>query len=265
MTDRRSPANAFVRHAIALTVGLAVLGCNAGASSAPASSASPSAADVSPSPLPSASGSPRPIDPYAKALVAKLATKPLIVHVDQTTKATQTSPTSSGTTNRADLQVTLSEDFSGDDVSFHAVSTTAGQTDEQDIVVVGDTAYSRIAGGAWTKTPRSTVAKTIDDAIKTIRLTSDPAELTYVGPETVDGRQLRHLTGTGKVLFNAASGGVGKYDAFDIWVTDDGTPVLAKTTFSASDATGSQVAGSNEFHYSKVGGPIEIAAPSVAP
>jgi hypothetical protein len=148
---------------------------------------------------------------------------------------------------------------------LHVVTTTGGKTTDQDFVVVGDSAYERSAGGAWTKAPRSAVTTTIDNAIKTIRLTSDPAELAHVGLETVDGRQLHHLTGTAKILSNPASGGVGQFDAFDVWVEEDGTPVLAKTSFSASDATGSKITGSTEFHYSKFGGPIPIAAPSVAP
>ena len=263
MTHRRPRASSFVRGAIVMTVGLAVLGCSAAASSAPAVVTSPSAA-TSPSPIPTTSGSAAPIDPYAKALVAALATQPLIVHVEQSAEATRTIPKPSGETTDS-LAVAMSADFSGGDVSFHLVTTTGGQTTDQDFIVVGDSAYQRSAGGAWTKTPRSAVATTIDNAIKTIRLTGDAAELKHVGIETVEGRQLHHLTGTGRILYNPASGGVGQYDAFDIWVEEDGTPVLAKTSFSASDATGSKITGTTEFHYSKFGGPLEIAAPSVAP
>jgi hypothetical protein len=261
MTYRHSRANALARPAIIVTIGLALLGCNATAS--PAVTAAPTTAVTASPGAPASSGSVQ-VDPYAQALISALATKPLIVHVEQTAKATQITPTTSGSTS-ADLVVALSGDFSGDDVSFRLMTTAAGQTTEQDIIVVGDSAYGRDAGGVWKKAPRTAIGETVDNAIKTIRLTSDPAELTHVGIETIEGRQLHHLSGQGKVLSNPASGGVGRYDAFDIWVEEDGTPVIARTTFSASDATGSQVTGTTEFHYSKFGGPIEIAAPSIAP
>ena len=56
-------------------------------------------------------------------------------------------------------------------------------------------------------------------------------------------------------------GQTGTYDTFDIWVEEDGTPVLANGQVSAIGPYGVEIKGTNEFRFSKFGGPIAIAAP----
>jgi hypothetical protein len=113
--------------------------------------------------------------------------------------------------------------------------------------------------------PRSRVASTLENLFTSIRLVSDARDLREVGPETINGQALHHLTASRPIPYAPSSGGTGQYDVFDIWVMDDGTPVLAKTAFSATDAAGNKGSGTTDFEFSKFGGPIEIVAPSVAP
>ena len=105
----------------------------------------------------------------------------------------------------------------------------------------------------------------MDNLVNAMRLTTDPADLRYVGLETVEGRQLHHLTSSRPIPYTPANGGTGQYDVFDVWIEEDGTPVLARTAFSATDAAGNKANGTTEFRYSKFGGPIQIVAPAVAP
>ena len=50
----------------------------------------------------------------------------------------------------------------------------------------------------------------------------------------------------------------GTYDSFDIWVEEDGTPVLARGKISVVGAYGMEIKGTSELRFSKFGGPIEI-------
>lgn len=265
MTHRTRPGRALNRGAITVAISLTVLACNAATSSAPATlGPSPSIQVATPSATaiatPTAAASPSRAalhgDPHAVALVTALSSVPLITHLEQTAKAKQG--------NGMTADVTLSADISGDDMSLRLSTSFAGKTTRQDVVVVGDWAYTRTDGGAWSRSPRAISAAALDGVIKAIRLTDDPADLKYVGIETIDGRHLDHLTASRTIPYAPSSGSTGRFDAFDIWAEADGTPVLARTAFSAT-SNAVKITGTTESHYSKFGGPIEIAAPSVAP
>lgn len=267
-TQRR--ASPILGGAVAVTIGLAAVACSGpGSSASPGSDPSPSIQVVSASPStvvtarPVATPSSPPTqagDPYTEAVVAALAREPMITHLEQTATAMR-----AGGTAKDAVVATLSGDVSGDDMSLHLTTSVAGRSSEQDIVVVGDSAYSRKDGGAWQKGPRASIAASIDNLIKAMRLTDNPADLRYIGVETVDGRPLHHATASRTIPYTPASGGTGQYDVFDIWFERDGTPVLARTAFSATDPAGTKATGTTEFRYSRFGGPIQIVAPSVAP
>jgi hypothetical protein len=264
MTLRTRHGRALVRAAITVAIGFTVFACNTATSSAPATvGPSPWVQAATPSPTavatPTALASPSRAalhgDPHAVALVTALSSVPLITHLEQTATAVQ----GNGTT----ADVTLSADISGDDMSMRLSTSFAGKTTEQDVVAVGDWAYTRTDGGVWSRSPRAISAAALDGVIKAIRLTDDPADLRYVGVETIDGKQLDHLTASRRIPY-PSTGATGQFDAFDVWTEADGTPVLAKTAFSAT-SNAVKITGTTESHYSKFGGPIEIAAPSVAP
>lgn len=236
-----------------------------GAASSPAPSEAPepstvvTTAPASEAPPPSEvppTEEPPPADaggPYAEALVAALAADPLVMHLEQVASAT--SPA-------GDVEATLSGDFAGDDFDLTMQLTSAAGGVDMDMVVVGDTAYVRVRGeDDWTSVPRDVAEAEVAGLVQNMRLVTDPQDLRYVGPEDVDGRELHHLTASRAIPYAPGAGGTGNYDVFDIWIEEDGTPVLAKTAFSAKDPTGVEVTGTTNFAFSNFGGPIEIVAP----
>ena len=159
------------------------------------------------------------------------------------------------------MEATLSGDFSGNDldITMHIASGTTAV--DMGMVVAGDTAYVRQGEGEWTSVPKAAAEAELAGLLQNMRLVTDPLDLRYVGVEEVDGRDLHHLTASRTIPYAPAAGGSGQYDVFDIWVEEDGTPVLAKTAFSATDPNGVAVNGTTNFEFSNVGGPIEIVAP----
>jgi len=218
------------------------------ATDAPPSVAPPSEAAATRQPPPADAGG-----PYAEALVAKLASDPLVLHLEQVASAT---------TPAGEVEATLSADFSGNDLDLTMQLTTAGGGVDMDMVIVDETAYVRQREDAdWTSVPRNVAEAEIAGLVQNMRLVSDPLDLAYVGPEVVDGRELHHLTASRAIPYAPGAGGTGQYDVFDIWIEEDGTPVLAKTAFSATDPTGVEVSGTTNFEFSNFGEPIEIVAP----
>ena len=214
---------------------------------APPSEAPPTEAPPTEAPPPADAGG-----PYAEALVAALAADPLVMHLEQV--ATATTPT-------GDVEATMSSDFSGDDLDVALELTSAGQTVHMDMVVLGETAYVRQGDADWVSVPKQAAEAQLAGLVQNMRLVTDPLDLRHVGVEEVDGRDLHHLTASRTIPYAPAAGGSGQYDVFDIWVEEDGTPVLAKTAFSATDPNGVAVSGTTNFEFSNVGGPIEIVAP----
>ena len=190
------------------------------ASESPPTVAPPSEAAPTEEPPPADAGG-----PFAEALVAALAADPLSMHLEQV--ATATTPV-------GQVEATLSGDFSGDDLDLTMQLTTGGEGVDMDLVIVGDTAYIRLRGDEdWTSVPRDVAEAEVAGLVQNMRLVTDPLDLRYVGSEDVDGRELHRLTASRSIPYAPAAGGTGQYDVFDIWIEEDGTPVLAKTAFSA--------------------------------
>ena len=202
-----------------------------------------------------------PGDHYVDALVAKLATDPLALHSDQTTKGTASYESESADLS-AELNTTVTMDLSDRDHDMHMVSKTpAGKTVKSDLVVVGKSVYTRLGSGRWMKSSRVDYERSHTDIARAYRLVRNSAYLRYVGLETIDKRKLHHITAIRDIPFITVTGMTGTYTLLDIWVEEDGTPVLIKGTFTTVVDYGIEISGTSEMRISKFGGPIKIVAP----
>ena len=241
--------NAFLRGAIVVAIAFSALACSGRPRLIPAPP------NPYPGPTPVVLATPLPNAKYAEALVAALTTDPLVLHMVQTAKLKGLYELDG---ESASMTATL--DISGRDMDIHIVSKSAGKTTKMDLVVVGKTVYGRAGGDPWKKVRRSDFEQDIADVVRDLQLIRNPAYLTYVGVETIDKRKLHHLKANRK--FPYATGAVsGTYDKFDVWIKEDGTPVIVKGKISAVGAYGLEVSGTTEMRFSKFGGPIKIVAP----
>ena len=241
-------SNVLVRVAFVSTFALAVLGCSGAAPATPI----PATPTPAPTPTPSVDLSAK----YANAMIAAFAVEPLVVHVVQSVKATASYDAD---TKKIDSTMTL--DLSDRDLSMHLETTAEKKTTKIDMVVVGTSVYARVGAAHWQQGSRSNYEQSIADIARALQPIRNPAILGYVGVETVDKQKLVHLTAAKTFAYISADGQRGTYDSFDIWVKDDGTPVLAKGKISVVGAYGIEIKGISELRFSKFGGPIDIAAP----
>lgn len=226
---------------------------SASAALTPAPSAAASASAV-PAETPAATAPPEGGGgPIAEAAVAKLQSDPLITHVNQVATVSAAGQ---------DASVEASIDLSGDDSHVVMNITSGGRSSVQEVVIIGDDAWVRTAAtDPFTKVSTSALGATVEQLYKAVRLVDDPQSLRFVGTETIGGMELQHLTAVGTIPYAPASGGTGTYDAFDLWVLEDGTPVIARTEFSATDASGLDASGATDFEFTNFGGPITIEPP----
>ena len=194
----------------------------------------------------------------ARAVVAKLQGDPFVAHVEQIADAKTTETTADGkTVERPNVQITASYDFAGEDMRASLTASSPGSTRKSEMAAVGDTFWTREDGGDYVAMARSAeVQQGLDDMLRTVRITDDPTALQYIGLETIDGEELHHIAALpGRVPYSS-----GTFDALDIYVRADGTPVLLNGTFTTK-AAGVVVVGTTAVAYSRFGGPITIEAP----
>jgi hypothetical protein len=248
MLAAMSRSNVLVRGALVLSCALAVVACSGAAPLTPA----PATARPAPTPAPSVDLSAK----YANAMIAAFAAEPLILHVDQSVKTTAALDAQS-----KKIDSTLTLDLSDRDLSMHLETTADKKTTKLDMIVVGMAVYARIGNAHWTQGSRSNFEQSIADIPRALQPIRNPGSLSYVGVETVDKRKLVHLTARKTFPYISPDGQNGTYDSFDIWVEEDGTPVLARGKISVVGAYGMEIKGTSELRFSKFGGPIAIVAP----
>ena len=158
--------------------------------------------------------------------------------------------------------MSMTLDVSDRDMSASMLTKTAGKTTtDLDIIAVGKSVYAREGSGRWVKGPRSGVEQNISDVMRALPAIRDASHLRYVGVETIEKQKLHRLTATRPLTYMLDIGQPATFDTFDIWVDEDGTPVLAKGKISAIGPYGVEIKGTNELRFSKFGGPIKIVAP----
>jgi hypothetical protein len=238
-----------VRGAIVVAIAFSVLACAGRPSYVP----NPPA--LYPGPTPVVVATPAPGAKYAEALVAAFATDPLVLHAVQTAKLKGLYEL-----DGASVNVTTTLDISGRDMDIHIVSKSAGKTTKIDLVVIGKTVFGRVGGKPWKKVRRSDFEQDITDVVRGLQLIRNPAYLSYVGVETIDKHELHHLKAN-RTFPYVNSNASGTFDKFDIWIREDGTPVLVIGKISAVGAYGFEISGTTEMRISKFGGPIKIEAP----
>ena len=225
----------------------------AAATEPPATEAPPSEAPPSEASSPAADAG----GPYAEALVAALGAEQLVTHIEQ--EATVTTSVAPDTL----ITATLAGDISGDDLAMLIQVAAPGVSQSTELVVVGDTAYTRLEGEDWMSGPREVVADSLAGLLDNLRVVEDPNHLRYVGLEEFEGRQLHHLVGATKVPYTPSTGGTGQFETLDVWIEEDGTPVTIRGDFTAIDGAGNRGEGTSEMRFTKFGEPIEIEAPKV--
>jgi hypothetical protein len=243
------------RRFVAAFVGLLILaGCGTAAVPTPSGSA------VAPTGAPAASasgatGSPVAGGPLVELAVAKLNGEPLVTHFKET---------ATGDSNGKTVIAVIEGDIDGKDLAYRLSGTSNGESVDFELILVGDAAWGRQGGGPWTKTPASQVKSSTDSLVAAIRTVHDPSQLADLGVQTIEGRDLHHLTAAVEIPYSVSTGAKGRYDDFDIWVEADGTPVLVSTAFSG-DLGSVAATGTTEIRFSNFGGPITILPPTDAP
>ena len=240
--------NVTGRGAIVVTLALVVLACTGNAPS-------PSTvATARPTPTPMKSVDPSAL--YANAMISAFAADPLVLHVEQSVKATAAYDSES---KKIDAKMSL--DLSDRDLDMHLETTAEKKTTKMDLVVVGRAVFARVGSGRWTQGSRPNYEQSIADIVRALQPIKNPSSLSYVGVETIDKQKLVHLTALKTFPYISADGQRGTYDSFDIWVQEDGTPVRSKGKISMVGAYGIEISGTSELRFSKFGGKIKITAP----
>ena len=238
-----------VRHGIVVvTLSLAVLACS-GAAPTPA----PATAAPAPTPAPSIDLGPQ----YIRGAVAAFATDPLVLHGVVSENLVITAGKDS-----AKLDKSMTVDLSGRDMNAHLTSKSKGKTTTVDLVMVDLSAYVRVGKDKFKTSTRAAYTEAYMDIVQSLRLVRHPSYLSYVGAETIDAVQLQHLVAIRDVPYFTDTGDAATVKKLDLWVDQNGTPVLAKLKYSMVGPHGSEVEGTKEVRFSKFDGPITIAAPA---
>ena len=197
--------------------------------------------------------------PFADALVAALGAEELVTHIKQSASVTTSAAPD------VPITATLEGDIAGQDLAMVIGLSAQGVDQVQELVIVGDSAYTRLDGGEWITAPRAAVADSLVGLLDNLRVVEDAGHLRYVGLEEFEGRQLHHLTAATDIPYTPSTGGTGQFRALDVWMEEDGTPVVIRGDFTAVDGAGNEGQGSSEMRFSNFGGPIEIKPPEDAP
>jgi hypothetical protein len=156
----------------------------------------------------------------------------------------------------------VSSDHDGADLAATMTARLGGDQRTTELVVLGDEAFARAAGGSWQIGSRTQVATQLDNFELALRWVDDPLLLQHVGSTTFEGVDVEHLTAATSIPYAPMTGSTGAFREFHLYVEDDGTPVFMRGTYEVTGADGQEAFGTIEVDYTDVGGDLEITAPT---
>jgi hypothetical protein len=263
--------------AVALVSTLAIAGCGGAAATSGGPTAAPSVAlapTTAPTPRPSARPTPRPTPrpsptpaptpvvptpegEAAKAGFVKFAGSDRIpFHLDMASKITVL---------EVALTLRLTLDVAGNgDVAGVAAAKAGDTTKTVELVVVDGREYARLPGQPWARVEGE---PTTSDPLGALPLD----KVAWMGLDTVEGARLHHLRIDDPTVVSASNGDDGtltdleiESGVMDVWVTDKGTPVLAKFQIAGTGIARSVRAPFTivgRYDFSDVGKPVKVQAP----
>jgi hypothetical protein len=198
--------------------------------------------------------------PHAVAAIAKLHADRLVVDVELVETGYVTG---GGQTIR--VVTTMSGSVSGRDVAVESSSMAAGRRSNHKVRIVGSRAYETV-DGVWVRRKPASVRDQVDALYRAIRLVDHATQLRSVGKERIGRRDVVHLTGVAPIPYEPVPfGTAARFDTFDLWVREDGTPYRFEGTFSSIGPGLDRYRGTTTIQFLRYDGVIKIKAPKRRP
>jgi hypothetical protein len=195
--------------------------------------------------------------PLVALVVERMARTPFRTRLE--VRATTVTATDSGTTTVDGTQTGVIND---QDFDLQIDATSAGIVSQAHVVAIGDTLYVKVNEASWQVSDRANAVAGIEAALREIRRTLNAGDLADLGAETLDGQTVHHLTITAPGAIHDPRNPLIVYDAYELWVLTDGSPVRRREAMHVSQGSLTSTYTS-EVLYTGFGEPITIVAPKV--
>ena len=190
-------------------------------------------------------------------VVERMARRPFRTRLEVRETTVTTTESGATTVDGTHSGVINDQDF---DLQMHF--TSAGNLTQTHVVAIGETVYLKVNEAAWQVSDRANSAAAIEVALREIRRTLNAGDLADLGAETLDGQAVHHLTMTAPGAIHDPRNPLIVYDAYELWVLMDGSPVRRKEAVHVSKGSLTSTYTS-EVRYSGFGEPVRIVAPKV--
>jgi hypothetical protein len=194
----------------------------------------------------------------ATVVVERMARTPFRTRID--VRATTVTTTDGGPTTKVDA--TQTGVINDQDFDLQIGTTAAGVVSRAHVVAVGDTLYVKVDEASWQLSDRANAAVAIETSLWEIRRTLNGGDLADVGTEPLDGQTVHHLTMTAPGAIHDPRNPLIVFDAYDLWVLTDGSPVRRTEVIRLSQGSLTSTYTS-DTRYSDFGKAITIVAPTV--
>ena len=196
--------------------------------------------------------------PLVALVVERMSRTPFRTRLD--VRATTVATTDGGPTRPVDA--TQTGVINDHDFDLEVGTTTAGIVSRAHVVALGDTLYVKVGEAAWQLSDRANAAAGIEASLREIRRTLATDDLADLGAETLDGQAVHHLTMTAPGAIHDPVNPLIVFDAYDLWLLTDGSPVRRKEVMRVSQGSLASTYTS-DTRYSGFGDPMTIVAPNV--